>query len=157
MVMVEHVGEHQRGALEPRQAAQGRHVGLHDEIAVALLPARRRVAGHRLHVDVVGEQVVAAVRLLVRAVDEKFRLEALADEAALHVDHGDDHGVDRAGRDGFLQVIERQITRHARSPLRRAGKRSVPAIVRRARRLRLCPPYVVFTRFSMKTLNGSGL
>ena len=97
MMMVEHVGEHQRGAVEPRQAAQGRHVGLHDEVAVALLPARRRVARHRLHVDVVGKQVVAAVRLFVRAVDEKFRLEALADEAALHVDHGDDHGVDRAG------------------------------------------------------------
>ena len=74
------------------------------------------------------------MRLLVRAVDEKLGLEALADEAALHVDHGDDHGVDRAGRDGLLQVSEDRLPgMPPRHEARRHG-----------------------LRFSMNTLNGSG-
>ena len=98
MVVVEHVAEHQRGAFEPGHAPQRREVGLHDEVAIALVPARRRVARHRLHVDVVGEQVVAAVRLLMRAVEEELGLEALADQPALHVGNAATHGVDGAGR-----------------------------------------------------------
>ena len=113
VVMVEHVGQHQRRAFEPGQRPQRRQVGLQDEIAVALVPARRRVARHRLHVDVVGEQVVAAVRLLVGAVDEVLGLEALADQPALHVDHGDQHGIDAAGLDRGFQLVEPEIAGHA--------------------------------------------
>src|SRR5215470_9876732 len=112
VMMVEHVREHERGAGQPWQRAQRRDVGLHDEVAIALVPARGRIARHRLHVDVVGEQIVAAVRLFMRAVEEIFGLEALADEAPLHVDHGDDHGIDRARRDRLLQFGECQISRH---------------------------------------------
>ena len=71
--------------------------GFMHEVAVALLPVRDRVAGHRLHVDVVGEQIVAAMRLLVRAFEEVVGLHALADEPALHVGEGDDDRVDLAG------------------------------------------------------------
>ena len=99
VVMVENVAEHQRRARQPGHAAERRQVGLHDEIAVALLPVGGRVAGHRLHVDVVGEQIVAAMRLLMGAVEEILRLEALADEAALHVGEADDDGVDLACAD----------------------------------------------------------
>ncbi len=49
---------------------------------------------------------------LVRAVDKIFRLEALADEAGLHVDHGHDHGVDGPGSDRRLEVLEAEIARH---------------------------------------------
>ena len=49
------------------------------------------------------------------SIDEELTGHALADEAALHVDHRNDDGVDRAGRNGFLQVGERKITRHAPS------------------------------------------
>ena len=65
-------------------------VGLHDEIAIALGPVGGLVAGHRLHIDVVGEQVVAAMRLLDRAIEEELGLEALADQPPLHVGEGDD-------------------------------------------------------------------
>ena len=95
---------------QPRHAPQRRQVGLHDEIAVALLPARRRVARHRLHVDVVGEQIVAAVRLLVGAVEEVLGLEALADQPALHVGEADHDRVDLAGADGLLQLVQREIS-----------------------------------------------
>ena len=128
VMVVEHVGQHQRGAFEPRQRAQGGEVGLQDEIAVALVPARGRVARHRLHVDVVGEQIVAAVRLLVRAVDEILGLEALADEAALHVDHGDEHGVDGAGGDGLLQLVEPEIAGHAEPPLLCTARENPPEL-----------------------------
>ena len=73
MMVVEDVAEDQRGPRQPRDAPERRQVGLHDEVAVALFPVGDGVARHRLHVDVVGEQVVAAVRLLVGAVEENTR------------------------------------------------------------------------------------
>ena len=97
MVMVEHVAEHERRRREPGDAPQRREVRLQDEIAVALLPACDRVARHRLHVDVVGEQVVAAVGFLIGAAEEEGGLEALADEPPLHVGEAGDHRVDLAG------------------------------------------------------------
>ena len=80
-------------------------VGLHDEVAVALLPIGGRVARHRLHVDIVGEQVVAAVRLFMGAVEEILGLEAFADEPTLHVGEADDDRVDLTGAHGILQVF----------------------------------------------------
>ena len=115
MVVIENVGEHQRRPRQPRQTPQRRHVGLHDEIAVALLPVGGRVAGHRLHVDVVGEQIVAAVGLLVRPLEEILGLHALADQAPLHVGKGDDDGIDLAVADRRLQFLERQHARHDRN------------------------------------------
>ena len=112
MVMVEDVGDDERRILEPRNSPQRRQVRLHDEIAVALVPARRLVAGHRLHIDVVGQQIVAAVRLLVGAFHEVFGLEPLADQPALHVDHGDEHGIDGARADCCLQLREGEVACH---------------------------------------------
>ena len=100
--MVQQVAEHQRRPFEPGHAAERRQVGLHDEVAIALLPARRLVARHRLHLDVVGQQVVAAMRLVMAGVDEELRQEALADQPALHVDGADEHGVDVAAATAFF-------------------------------------------------------
>ena len=107
VMVVDEIGEAERRALEPGALHQRRHVGLHDEVAVALGPVGGRVAGHRLHIDVVGEQVVAAVRLLPRAVDEELRVEALADQPPLHVGEGDNDGVDLALLDVGFQRVER--------------------------------------------------
>ena len=107
-MVVEHVGEDQRGARNPGRPAQRREVGLHHIVAVARGPARRLVAGHRLHLEVGGEQVVAAVGLLVAALEEEFRLEALSHQPALHVDLGHHHRVDAAVRDRLLEVAHRQ-------------------------------------------------
>ncbi|MNF73957.1 hypothetical protein D3C84_559770 [compost metagenome] len=106
MVMIEHVAQHQRRALKPGHAPQGGHVGLEHEIAVALAPAGRGVTRHRFHVDVVGQQVIAAVGFFMAAVDEKLDLEALADQASLHVDHADQYGIDFAGSRGALECIK---------------------------------------------------
>ena len=54
------------------------------------------------------------MRLLVRGGDEEFRLEALADQPALHVDEAGEHGVDLARGDGFLQLVEGQVPGHER-------------------------------------------
>ena len=107
-VVVEHVAQHQRSAGQPRRAAQGRHVGLQHEVAIALLPARRLVAGHRLHLDVDAEEVVAAMRFLVAAVGEELGVEALADEAALQIDHGGHDRIDGAGLHLCLQLVKCQ-------------------------------------------------
>src|SRR5262249_21224783 len=45
-----------------------------------------------------------------------LRVKALADEAALHVDHRDDHGVDGAGLHRPLEVFEPEIAGHAQNP-----------------------------------------
>jgi hypothetical protein len=109
-VVVEDVAEDERGAFQPGDRPERPHVRLHDEIAVALRPVRRRVAGHRLHVDIVGHQVVAGMRLV--GVEEELRLEALADQPPLHVDKADEDGVDRPRCGGFLQLVERQVSSH---------------------------------------------
>ena len=61
VVVPEDVGEHERCALEPGDAPQGREVGDELEVAVALLPARDLVARHRVHLHLECEQVVAAL------------------------------------------------------------------------------------------------
>ena len=113
MVVLE-VADHQSGLFQPWDAPDGAQVGLHDEVAVALRPARRLVPRHRLHIDVVGKQIVAAMRLVVGGFDEIFRQEPLADEAALHVDGAGEHGIDPIGRNRCLQLIERNIAGHAK-------------------------------------------
>ena len=113
-VMIEDVAENERRCRQPRNAPERRQVGLHDEIAVALFPIGDGVARHRLHIDVVGEQIVAAVGLFIGAVDEKFGLEALADEPSLHVGEADHDRVDLAGANRFLQLIQSEISAHVR-------------------------------------------
>ena len=71
--------------VEPGRLHQRREVGLEDEVAIALVPVGRLVAGHRLHIDIVGEQIVAAMRLLDARRRGKLGLEALADQPPLHV------------------------------------------------------------------------
>ena len=105
-VMVEHVAQHQRRCRQPRNPPERREIGLHDEIAIALFPVGGRVSRHRLHVDVVGEQIVAAVRLLVGAFEEILGLQALADQPALHIGKADHDRVDLPARDGILQLVE---------------------------------------------------
>ncbi len=96
-VMREHVAEHERRALEPRDAAKGREVRREPEVAVALVPARERIAGDRIHLHLEREQVVAALdAVLGRLLDEELAVEPLAHQAPLHVGEGDDDGVDRA-------------------------------------------------------------
>ena len=101
-----HVGQAQRGAVEPRRATQRVEVGLHDEVAVAALPARHRVAVDRVHLDVDREQVVAALGAVVgHRLQEPRRRQALALQAPLHVGQGQQHGVDVACGDLCLQLV----------------------------------------------------
>ena len=116
-VVVEHVADHERGPGEPRGPAQGAEVGLDHEVAVALFPACRLVARHRLHVDVVGQQIVAGVGFLVGAVDEELGLETLAHEAALHVDERRHHGIDGAGFHLALEVFKCELAVHSEIPI----------------------------------------
>ena len=112
MVVVEQVADDQRSALEPRDPPHGGDVGLEHEVAIALLPAGHLVAGHRLHVDVAGEQIVAAMRLLMRALAEIAGMEALADQPPLHVRKGRDDGVDGAGLDFLGKRAQAQLSLH---------------------------------------------
>ena len=80
------VGHHQRGAGQPRQQPQRGEVRRHHHVAVAGLPARHRVAVDGVHVDVDGQQVVAALGA-VRGdvVDEQPGRDPFAGQPALHV------------------------------------------------------------------------
>ena len=98
------VGEQQRGAGVPRHAAQRAQVGAQGEVAVAALPGRHRVAVDGVHVDVDGEQVVAAFGA-VRSdvVEEVLRVEPLALQPPLHVgDRQDDVSISPSRRGAQL-------------------------------------------------------
>jgi hypothetical protein len=69
---------------------EGAHVGPHDHVAVPAVPRGHRIAIDRVHVDVDGEQVVAALgRVSEHLVDEVLRVDALALKPTLHI--GDVH------------------------------------------------------------------
>src|SRR5581483_3099240 len=104
------VAQDERRLLEPRDAAQGREVGDHPEVAVPALPVRHRVARDGVHLHVEREQVVATLdRLAVTGrLHEELGVEALPHQAALHVGEGDDHRVDAAVLDLAREVLARQ-------------------------------------------------
>jgi hypothetical protein len=106
-MVVDDVGEDQRRALEPGCLHQRRKVRADGEIAIAFLPARGGVAGDGFHVDVVGEQIVAAMGFGHGAFEEELALEALADQPALHVREAAEHGIDGAAGDVGAERIQR--------------------------------------------------
>jgi hypothetical protein len=102
------VAKHERRPLEPRNPPQGRQVRLDPEVPVALLPARNRVAGDRVHLHVEREQIVAALDAVVgdALVDEEPPVHALAHQPSLHVGERHDDGVDRTAVDVTLQFVK---------------------------------------------------
>ena len=94
--MPDDVAQHECRRLQPGNRAQRRQVRLQPEVAVAPLPARKRVAGLRIHLHVEREQVVAALRLVPSRdlLEEEVDVVALPHQAALHVRERDDDGVD---------------------------------------------------------------
>jgi hypothetical protein len=111
-VVVADVAQHQGRALQPGGAAQARRVGLDGEVAVALVPGRRLVTRHRLHLHVHGQEVVAGVGLLDHAVQEEMAGHPLAQEAALHVGKAHHHGVYLTRVDQFPERREIQVSTH---------------------------------------------
>lgn len=106
-VMVQHVAENQRRAVEPRNAPKRRKVRLHGVVAVTLVPARRLVTGHRLHFHICREQVIAAMRFLPRTFHEVFRVKTLSHQTALHIHLAGEHRVDAALGHILFQFVER--------------------------------------------------
>ena len=93
----------------PGNDPQGVEIGSEREVAVAALPRREVVAGDRVHLDVDAEEVGARLGSVVEDVFEEVdRAAALALEAALHVGHGDEHGVDPAVGHHLAQRTDRQ-------------------------------------------------
>ena len=116
-LFVSYVADHQRRLLEPARAPQRLHVRHEVEVAVAELPVGELVAGHRLHLHVDGEQIVAGMRAMLGDVfHEEFGVEALAEEPSVMVGEADHHGLDLArARElcelGEIQYAERFIHR----------------------------------------------
>ena len=113
-----HVPEHERRPLEPRDPPQRPEVGDDVEVAVPLVPARDLVAGHRVHLHLEREQVVAAldgVLFVENLLDEELGVEPLPHQAPLHVGERDDDRVDLAGGD---QLSQRVGAQHPGDPMR---------------------------------------
>jgi hypothetical protein len=106
-VLVVQVADDHRGGGLPGEQAHGGKVGLHAEVAEPGLPVGQREAVERVHLDVEGEEVIAAVRAAVGdVVEEVVGGEPLADEAAENVGEDDDNGVDVPGLDLRRQCFE---------------------------------------------------
>ena len=123
--LVEQVAQHERGLLEPRDAADGREVGLGGHVAVTLGPVRERVPRQHVHLAVDGKQVVARVQRLgaaLHVVDPVGAGDPLADEAALQVGERDEDRVDLAGADRLSEQrsVQHPARGHAGSLFTRA-------------------------------------
>ena len=92
-----HVAQNERRPLEPRDPPQRRQVGDELEVAVPALPRGELVAGHRIHLHLERQQVVAALRAVpvVDLLEEEVAVQALAEQPSLHVGERHDHRVDR--------------------------------------------------------------
>ena len=127
------IRHHQRGAGQPRDQPQGAHVRPHHHVAVAGAPARHRVPVDGVHIDVYGQQVVAALGAVGGDLfDEQPGRHPLAGQPALHVGEGDDHRVDLPGGHQVLQLRPRQrsaprIHAHCELSLHRQRQRPRPA------------------------------
>src|SRR5215210_702552 len=97
-VLPEKVAGHERRPLLPGNTPEGLHVRLEDEVAVAALPGGHRVALHGVHLHVHGEQVVAALGVVLDHLVEKVgRRQTLALQASLHIRHREEDGVYSSG------------------------------------------------------------
>ena len=94
------VGHQHDRRLLPGDGPQGVEVGLHLEVPVTLVPRAHLVAVDRVHVDVDGEQVAAALGPgLEHFVEEVGSGQSFALEASFHVGDRQQDGVDLACRD----------------------------------------------------------
>ena len=107
-VLPAQVRHQQHGALVPGDRAQGVEVGLHHEVAVAAFPRGHLVARDGVHVDVDGEQVVAALGAVLHHVVEEVRGgQPLALQPSLHVGDRQQHGVHGPVLDRFPELVKR--------------------------------------------------
>jgi len=107
---VQHVGQHQSGPVGPGGQAQGVHVGHQMDVAVAQFPVGEVVTGHRRHLHVDGQQVVAGVGARPGGVfQKKFGVEAFAHQPAVEVGEGHDHRFDIALGHQPGQGVEREF------------------------------------------------
>ena len=89
------VAVHHRRARQPRHRAQRVQVEARTRCRRSRAPRSDRVAVDGVHVDVDGEQVVAALgAVLQHGVQEELGVDPLALQPALHVGERDDDGVD---------------------------------------------------------------
>ena len=126
-MVIQDVTDRQSRSIKPRDRPQSRKIGLHDIVAVAALPRRRRIAVGSCHGEIRGKQVIAAMGLALSHIQKRLCMEALAHQPALHVDHAGQNGIDAAcGRSG-LELFERH---RAPSCLRMRGTAVRPRISR---------------------------
>jgi hypothetical protein len=100
------IGDANGGAVLPGDDPQRVEIGLHQEVAVTALPRGHRKPGDGRHVDVDGEQVVAALRaVLSNVIDEVLGDEALSHQTPLHVRDREKNGVDGTARDLLSKLV----------------------------------------------------
>ncbi|OPZ55034.1 MAG: hypothetical protein BWY91_01298 [bacterium ADurb.BinA028] len=101
----------------PRGPSQRREVEVEHHVAVAGLPRADGIAINGVHLDVDGQQVVAALGAVAQdGVDEPLTVDPLALQSALHVGEGDHDGVDGPVGDLGTQLVEGELgSGHRRS------------------------------------------
>ena len=118
------VAQHERGPVEPIGHPQRGEIGHEVDVPVAEVPPRELVAGNRLHLEVGGEQVVAAVGAVAGdLVEEEVGGEALAAEPSVVVGEAGDDRVDATGGGAAGELVEGQ---HPEGPVRH--RRTLPPV-----------------------------
>ena len=100
----------QGGAGLPGQDTEGGEIGPEFEIAETRFPIGDLEAFQRVHLEVDGEQIIAAVRaVLGNRIQEQLGAKAFAHEAAKRVGDGDDYGVNLSGANLLRELFERYV------------------------------------------------
>ena len=121
-LVVEDVAKHKHRALKPGQPPDCRQVGLHDVVAITRFPGCGLIALRRRHLQIGGEQIVAAMGFLPRALDKMLGVKPLAGKPPLHVDDTGKDRVDLAGSGRGFQFVKGKLSSHDMSSLGKVGE-----------------------------------
>ncbi len=104
--MIDGIAEDERRAGQPGDPSQRGEVGANAEVAVAAIPGGNLEARHRLHLHIHRQQIIADVHLVDDVVEKEMPGHPLANQAALHISHAHEHGVDLAVGDELAEGFE---------------------------------------------------
>ena len=118
-VVIQDVTQHHSCAFKPGHRADCAQVGGHDVIAVAFFPTGGSIARRCSHLEICGQQVIAAMGFFEGGFNKVYRVKPFADQAALHINKTNENGVNVTGSNHLFEAVEIAWLGHCEAPKKR--------------------------------------